>query len=75
VSVNLNLSADEALVLFDWLGRFNAGSAPAIEDQAEQRALWNLEALLESALVAPLTPDYDARLKAARDRLRDPVDG
>ena len=68
--VDLRLSGDEALVLHDWVARFNA-SDPTFDDQAEQRALWNLEALLERHLVAPLDADYDAALAAARDRLRD----
>lgn len=71
--VDLQLTQDEALVLFDWLGRFNAGD-PGFEDQAEQRALWNLEALLERELVAPFAADYDVQLSLARDRLRDPVE-
>ena len=70
-SVNVTLSRDEALVLFDWLARFNAEEGHPFADQAEQRALWNLAAVLESTLVEPLKPDYDALLSAARARLRD----
>ena len=68
--VELRLSGVEALVLFDWLARFNA-SDPTFEDQAEQRALWNLEAVLERELVAPLAADYGEQLADARQRLRD----
>lgn len=71
--MNLSLSNDEALVFFEWLTRFNA-SRPEFVDQAEQRVLWNLEAMLESGLVPPLRADYDALLNAARDRVRDSRD-
>ena len=70
---NLALTGDEALVLFEWVTRFNA-SDPSFEDQAEQRALWNLEASLERHLVAPLSDNYTARLSEARARVRDPVE-
>lgn len=71
--MNISLTSDEALVLFEWLTRFDKAD-DEFADQAEQRVLWDLEAQLESSLVAPLRPDYDAVLAAARDRIRDAVD-
>ncbi|MBU1444650.1 MAG: hypothetical protein KJ938_07500 [Actinobacteria bacterium] len=68
--VTLVLNGDEALVLFEWLARFNNGSSD-FEDQAEQRVLWDLEAMLEKALVAPLRADYADLLATARERVRD----
>ena len=69
--VTLQLSRDEAVVLFDWLARFNAQEGKRFEDQSEQRVLWNLEASLESVLAEPFKPDYEQILAAARSRLRD----
>jgi hypothetical protein len=69
--VLLELSRDEAVVLLDWLHRFNSNKQ-TFEDQAEQRALWNLEALLESTLEEPFEPVYQELVMAARSRLRDP---
>ena len=69
--VTLQLSPDEALVLFEWVSRFNKTRAPAFEDQAEERVLWDLEARLESALVAPFRKDYAETLADARARVRD----
>jgi hypothetical protein len=66
--VRLELTADEALVLFDFLSRFSNTDGLAIEDPAEQRALWNVCCLLEKQLVEPFLADYD------RDRLRDPME-
>jgi hypothetical protein len=69
--VTLNLTRDEAVVLFDWLVRFNADKGRQFEDQAEQRVLWDLEASLESTLEEALRPDYAQIVAAARSRVRD----
>lgn len=68
--VDLDLSADEALVLFEWLSRFNHSEGGTFEDAAEQRVLFDLESKLESILVAPLKPDYKKLLADARYRVR-----
>lgn len=72
--VRLELTGDEALVLFEFLARFGDDSMLAIQDQAEERALWNLHCLLQKQLVEVLHPEYKALLAAARDRLRDPAE-
>jgi len=70
--ITLAVPRDQALVLFEWLVRTgNAGEPAAFEDQAEQRALWDLESALEAVLTEPLSVDYRARLEAARGRVRD----
>lgn len=69
-NVHLELSRDEAIVFFDWLTRFNK-SGSAFEDQAEQRVLWDLEALLESKLDEPFAPNYGELLARARSSVRD----
>lgn len=66
------LTGDEALVLFDWLRRTSDAGGPApFVDQAEQRALWQLEAGIERSLVSSFRPDYEAILGRARDAIRD----
>lgn len=70
--ISVGLSRDEALVLFEWLARTGADEQPAVfEDQAEQRVLWDLEAVLEKHLTEPLRSDYRELLEAARARVRD----
>jgi hypothetical protein len=69
-NVALNLSREEALVLSEWLHRFNSEDQ-TFEDQAEQRVLWDIEAMLESELVEPLDPKYAELLAAARAKVRD----
>lgn len=70
--VQFELSRDEALVLFEWLARFNKATDQRFADQAEQRVLWDLEAMLESELAEPFASNYDELLAAARSRVRDP---
>lgn len=70
--VKLELSREEALVLFEWLSRFNKTENAKFEDQAEQRVLWDIEGILESTLVEPLDPKYDELLAKARAKVRDP---
>lgn len=72
--VVLRLNRDEALVLFEWLYRTDEVTndfADLVEDQAEQRALWNLTCLLERELVEPFSAQYVQMVKQARARLRD----
>jgi hypothetical protein len=71
LKVKLELSSDEALVLFDWLVRFNALQRTDFADQSEQRVLWDLEAILETQLIPPLRADYSDLLEQARARVRD----
>ena len=69
--VNLELTADEALVFFDWLARFNQNDQASFEDFAERRVLFDLESKLEESLTVPLTPNYKELLAEARKRVRD----
>jgi len=65
----VELSHDEALVLFEWLAR-NDGKLP-ISDPAEQDVLWRVEGQLEKTLVEPLAANYADAVHAARVRIRD----
>jgi hypothetical protein len=70
----LRLSRDEAIVLFELLSRYTDTGALTIEDQAEQRVLWDLCSMLESQLHEPISPDYDDMLERARAAVRDSTD-
>ena len=70
--VTLELSKNEALVFFDWITRFNEADDHSFADQAEQRVLWDLEAILEKNLAEPLADNYGDLLAEARNRVRDP---
>nr|BFE57995.1 hypothetical protein GCM10020063_025210 [Dactylosporangium thailandense] len=72
--VRISLTQDEALVLFEWLGRIDEQTdrfGDLVEDQAEQRALWNLTCLLERELVQLFSANYAELVEQARSRLRD----
>ena len=70
--INLTVTKDEALVLFEFLARFNQTDHTDIfEDQAEQKILWILEGQLEKQLVEPFKPDYKDIIKEARNKIRD----
>lgn len=67
--VTIRLTADQALVLFEWLTREDGKDGLPTEHQAEQNVLWEIEAQLERILIDPLQPDYAVRVASARDRL------
>jgi len=69
--VQISLTADEAVVLFEFVRRYSDLDDLTIVDQAEQRALWNLCCVLERGALAPLAGDWPDLLQQARDRLRD----
>ncbi|MDF1605810.1 hypothetical protein [Nocardioides sp. YIM 152315] len=72
--ISIELSRDQALVLFEWLARTGSGQPAEFEDQAEQRVLWNLESALEALLTEQLDAEDRSMLEAARVRVRDPED-
>ncbi|WP_150050238.1 hypothetical protein [Methylomonas rhizoryzae] len=69
--VQFKITSDEAIVLFEFLQRFSNTEKLGIEDQAEERALWNLYCVFEKYLVMPFDKDYPELLREARERLRD----
>jgi hypothetical protein len=66
----IEITDDEALILFDYLQHFSDTGSTDFRDQAEKRVLWNLCAVLEKSL-APFPHDYRAAVRHAQDRLRD----
>jgi hypothetical protein len=67
--VFIELSKAEALVLFDLLARFDKDEKLIIENQAEERVLWNIHCSLEKVLVEPFSPDYAKLLAEARNQV------
>lgn len=70
-SLMIELSPDAALVFSDWLHRFNKSPSGAFMDPSEQKVLWDIECILESAIEDLLSPNYEKKLVAARARIRD----
>ena len=73
-AIQLSLSRDEAIVIFEFLSRYSDTGSLSIEDQAEQRVLWDMCASLESQLHEPISPNYDEILRNSRDSVRDSTD-
>lgn len=70
--INIELNKDEAIVLFEFLERFNETEGNHLfEDQAEQNVLWNIESILEKKLSELFKKNYKDILKLARKNLRD----
>lgn len=82
--VILQLTADEALVLFEWIHRNEDESVDlaraGVTHPAERTVLWDLSACLEAILVRPFSADSfrrrvstlrPSRLDEACDRLAD----
>jgi hypothetical protein len=70
--ITVDLTNKEALVLFEFLRRFDDENSYTFADQAEERVLWTLEGILEKQLVEIFSPDYKTLLLAAREEVRDP---
>ena len=68
--VHLELSADEALVFFEFVSRFTDSDQLSIADQAEPQTLWNLCGRLEKQLSEPFSSRFPQLLAQARGRLR-----
>lgn len=71
--ITITLSRNESLVFFEFLSRYTEEGRLDIQDQAEQRVLWNLQAALESALPEPFAHDYLQHLQRARQSVRDTI--
>ena len=68
-AVNVTLSEDEALVLFEFFARFGEKHEFRLRSNAEFVAFMRLSGQLEKALVAPFESSYREQLQAARARL------
>lgn len=69
MSVALELSRDEALVLAGWLFQREAQSGAEDRLTAEEVVLAGIHAGLENALVEVFDPDFKALVAAAKARL------
>jgi len=70
-SIKLEITKDEALVLFEMLSRYSDTDNLSIEHQSEQRALWNLTCVFEKTISEAFDVNYKKALQVARERLQD----
>jgi hypothetical protein len=69
--IKIELTRQEALVLFEYLHRCDDEGKYVFADQAEQRVLWDLECVMQKQLVEVFDPQYGALVKNAWAALRD----
>ena len=67
--MNIELTREEALVLWDWLYR-NSSRAEFFDDTAEQAVFWSMECLLEKELVESFCENYAEIMERARESVR-----
>ena len=68
--LKIELTADQALVFFEWLMREGTDKDTlAFEHEAEEHVLWAVEAQLEEKLVEPFDPNYRELVSEARRRI------
>lgn len=69
--VQITLTEDDAWVLFELTRRFSDTDKLSIENQAEERALWNLCCIFEKTLHKASDIDYKEFISKCRDGLQD----
>lgn len=70
LQVNLTLTRNQAVVLFEWLSQRDEAGREATAP-AEQRVLWLIEGQLEKILTEPLEPDYEQLVETARKTVNE----
>ena len=72
MDITINLTKDQALVLFEFVSRINEQPDSNIfEDEAELFALSEVEGQLQKILDEPFRPDYNNIIEKARERIRE----
>lgn len=73
--ITIELTENEALVLYEWLARSETDSRPApFEHKAEERVFFDIGAMLEPKIDVLFDPNYSAILDAARHAIVNPDD-
>ena len=73
--IEIRLTQDEALVLFEFFARFQETDRLRLINNAEFIALSRISAQIDRVLVQPFRQDYVELLEAARQRLSDGFEG
>lgn len=68
--INIKLSKDEAIVLFEWISSVDFDSFKGIfNDDSERKVLFDILSNLEDVLTEPFLENYKKLLKESRRRL------
>ena len=69
-TATISMTRNEALVLFEFLSRFDQDKQLDIRDKAEELVLWQVHGAFECVLTEPFAADYLKRLETARETVR-----
>ena len=68
--INIELSKDEAIVLFEWISSVDFDSFKGIfTDNSERKVLFDILSSLEDVMNEPFLENYKELLKESRNRL------
>lgn len=68
--INIELSKDEAIVLFEWISSVDFDSFKGIfTDNSERKVLFDILSSLEDVMTEPFLENYKELLKESRKRL------
>jgi hypothetical protein len=69
MKVSVELDPNVALVLFELLSSGQILAEQLRLELPERNSLWELQTALEKQLTAPLEPDYEVQVRAARQSI------
>lgn len=67
--MQLELSSDEALVLFELISRMEKLEARPWSEAGEQEVIWRIEGQLEKVLLEPFQSNYKELVSQAREQV------
>ena len=67
--IDISITKDEAVVLFEILSRFSDKDKLNIEHKSEEKVLWDLHCILEKILSEPFAYNYKEVLEKARNNI------
>ena len=68
-NIQIELTNDEALILFERLSQLNTTDSLPVTDHAEELVFWKFHGQLEKALVEPFDPKYKDLILEAKARV------
>ncbi len=69
-TATITMTRAEALVLFEFLSRFDQDEQLDIRDKAEELVLWQVHGAFERVLTEHFAADYLKRVETARETVR-----
>ncbi len=68
-TITIELTKDEALVLYELISQLDETESLPIKDHAEEIVFWKIEGQLERILVESFDPNYKQLIAEAKERV------